>query len=463
MNDSVTNSNSPKLSIPAVRLVAVGDRSERVEPVRVTNLRVQRIEQFLGTRNLAANTRRNYERQIRYFMDWADKDWHTVTLNDLKNYKVHLEEKGLELGSVGAYITSIKSLFTWMVKAGFIGQNPAAALEIPVSPEPEGRNLEVHMVQKLFDALDSRGAMESRDRAILCLLIRSGLRAEEVSNLNVCDYNGVEVNIVQAKHDSVGLVPVDDETHDAIAQYLTVRWIETQESLAPDDPIFVSYSNRNRGGRLTYDGIYKIVKTLAKLAGLENIHPHRGRHTFISDMVENGVDAYLAMELSRQRSPKAFNRYAKNVRYRTAKRKHLESKGETERKAVSLKDMLRLKTKPVAELEVREDEIVEGKTYPMFKKLQMPKREVTVLLKLKVEDRTLAGRSKAKVRKEIENRVLSKYQMVKIAKRGEYDLTIPFEREDEVAAIVSEMLWEMETLAELEDCSVESEVVGVGV
>jgi integrase/recombinase XerD len=216
MNDSVTNSNSPKLSIPAVRLVVVSEssaprvRSERVEPVRVTNLRMQRIEQFLGTRNLAANTRRNYERQLRCFMDWADKDWHTVTLNDLKNYKVYLEEKGLELGSVGAYITSIKSLFTWMVKAGFIEKNPAAALEIPVSPEPEGRNLEIHMVQKLFDALESRGAMESRDRAILCLLIRSGLRAEEVCKLNVSHYNGVEVNIVEAKHDSVGLVPVDD-------------------------------------------------------------------------------------------------------------------------------------------------------------------------------------------------------------------------------------------------------------
>ena len=93
-------------AIPIVRLVVVGD-DPKVEPI--ADLRMQRIEQFLGTRNLAANTKRNYERQLRYFLDWLDKDWHTITLNDLKNYKTHLEGKNLEQGSIGAYITSVKS------------------------------------------------------------------------------------------------------------------------------------------------------------------------------------------------------------------------------------------------------------------------------------------------------------------------------------------------------------------
>jgi site-specific recombinase XerD len=89
-----------------------------------------------------------------------------------------------------------------MVKAGFLEKNPAAVLDIPVTPEAQGKNLKSHTVQALFEALPSRG-----------------------------------------------------------------------------------------------------------YAGLEDIHPHRGRHTFISDMVENGVDAYLAMELSRQRSLKAYQTY----------------------------------------------------------------------------------------------------------------------------------------------------------
>ena len=262
-----------------MRLVVVGDETKQSEPI--ANLRLQRIEQFLGTRNLAANTKRNYERQLRYFIDWLDKDWHMVTLNDLKNYKTHLEGKNLEQGSIGAHITSVKSLFTWMIKAGYLDMNPAAALEIPVTPDAQGKNLEVHTVAALFEALSSRGSAEARDRAILCLLVYAGLRAQEISSLNVGHYNGVEVNVVQAKHGSVGLVSVDAETHAALVEYLTVRWIETQENLEQDAPLFVSYSNWNQGQRLSYEGIYKIIKDLAKAAGLSNVHPHRGRHTFI--------------------------------------------------------------------------------------------------------------------------------------------------------------------------------------
>ena len=324
-------------AIPIVRLVVVGNDT-KVEPI--ANLRLQRIEQFLGTRNLAANTKRNYERQLRYFIDWLDRDWHMVTLNDLKNYKTHLEDKNLELGSIGAYITSVKSCFTWMVKAGYLEKNPAAALEIPVTPDAQGKNLESHTVTALFDALPSRGHAETRDRAILCLLVYAGLRAQEISSLNVGNYNGVEVNIVQAKHGSVGLVPVDAETHAALVEYLMMRWIETQENLGQDDPWFVSYSNRNQGARLSYEGIYKIIKDLAKTAGLTDVHPHRGRHTFISNMVENGVDAYLAMELSRQRSLKAYQTYSKKVRYQAAKTAFLKGKHEQERKPLSLEQML---------------------------------------------------------------------------------------------------------------------------
>ena len=87
---------------------------------------------------------------------------------------------------------------------------------------------------------------------------------------------------------------------------------------------------------MSYEGIYKIIKDLAKEAGLENIHPHRGRHTFISNMVENGVDAYLAMELSRQRSLKAYQTYSKKVRYQAAKSAFLKGKNEQERKPIGL-------------------------------------------------------------------------------------------------------------------------------
>jgi integrase/recombinase XerD len=106
------------------------------------------------------------------------------------------------------------------------------------------------------------------------------------------------------------------------------------------DPIFVSYSHRNYGDRLGYEGIYKMFKQVAQAAGLPDIHPHRGRHTFISGLVSGKVDAYLGMALTRQKSVKAYKVYSEAVRYEAARAAFFESRGMKERKPVSLEQML---------------------------------------------------------------------------------------------------------------------------
>ena len=330
--------------IPPVRLIEFG--KEKSEPSSiplkpaVVNLRSQRIEQFLTLKNLAANTRRNYERHLRQFSLWVNKDWHQITMNDLKRYKTYLESgRQLKQGSVGTGLTALKSFFSWLKKAGYIEDNPGTAIGIPVTPETEGKNLELFQVEALFEALAGR-TTEIRDRAILCLMVYAGLRAEEISQLNAGDYNGVEITIRQAKHGSVGRVPVDEQTDAALRANLRVRMVDCEGGMTEDDPMFASTSHRNKGQRLGYEGIYKLVKALAQDAGWPDIHPHKGRHTYASQLIENGMDAYLAMTLMRQRSVKAFEVYSQKVRYQTAKGVFFEGKGEVERQPMSLEEMV---------------------------------------------------------------------------------------------------------------------------
>jgi site-specific recombinase XerD len=47
-----------------------------------------------------------------------------------------------------------------------------------------------------------------------------------------------------------------------------------------------------------YKGFYKMFKQVAQSVGVENIHPHSGRHTFASQLLENGMDMFLAMKLT---------------------------------------------------------------------------------------------------------------------------------------------------------------------
>jgi integrase/recombinase XerD len=344
-------------SVPAVRLIEIGDRLEQnkqsetstneiaitpVQPAGLQEARIRMIEQFLQARSLSENTQRNYRRQLEAFCDWVGKDWAAMSLNDVTAYKGYLEGRSLKISSIAASITAIKSFFTWMKKVGAISQSPADGVAIPTVPEGEAKHLEQHQIDALFEALKRRGQTEARDTAIVFLWFKSGLRPEEVSLLNVGDYNGVEVVIRQGKHQSSGRVPVDSETHEVLVEYLTQRWVEGQGVLKDDDPIFVSYCHRNYGDRMGYEGIYKMFKQVALDAGLPHIHPHRGRHTFISGLVSGKVDAYLGMALTRQKSVKAYKVYSEAVRYEAARADFFEKKGEKERKPVSLQQMLEL-------------------------------------------------------------------------------------------------------------------------
>jgi integrase/recombinase XerD len=350
--DMMSAFNLAKATVPAVRLIDVGGQPEAtpesakviaitsVQAPAVRESRVRMIEQFLQARSLSENTQRNYRRQLEAFCDWVGKDWNAMSMSDVTAYKGHLEERSLKVSSIAASVTAIKSFFTWMKKVGAIAQSPADGVSIPTIPEGEAKHLEQHQIDALFEALKGRGNTEARDTAIVFLWFKSGLRPEEVSLLNVGDYNGVEVVIRQGKHQSSGRVPVDEQTHLVLVEYLSQRWMETQGELKEDDPIFVSYSHRNYGDRLGYEGIYKMFKQVAQVAGLPDIHPHRGRHTFISGLVSGKVDAYLGMALTRQKSVKAYKVYSEAVRYEAARAAFFASRGIQERKPVSLEQML---------------------------------------------------------------------------------------------------------------------------
>ena len=212
--------------------------------------------------------------------------------------------------------------------------------------------------------------------------------------------------------------------------------------------MFVSTSHRNKGQRLGYEGIYKLIKALAKDAGWPDIHPHKGRHTYASQLIENGMDAYLAMTLMRQRSVKAFEVYSQKVRYKTAKGVFFEGKGEVERQPMSLEELVSLNGVP--HNDAIQLEAVEPDLLPPIQVVDLPSNVVQVGLTLEV-----SGKKKGKVRKEIEDRVLSPYQMVKLKPRGnEYELTVMLEDDDDLSTILSQMKWEMEVLGELDECSV---------
>jgi integrase len=195
---------------------------------------------------------------------------------------------------------------------------------VPVSLSQE---LEDEEVDRIYAAIAEVSRDPVRDRALFSVLLH-GLRAEEAVNLNLEDYDGEQVFIREAKHDSVGEVPLTRQARSDLDAYVQQRQAQaaaTGQELALDSPLFVSNSNRSKGKRLTYWGVQEVMNLLGEQTGIA-LHAHRGRHTFCTNLiVKLEMDTALAMELSRHRDIRSFKRYTNRKNKLAAKRAFLKA------------------------------------------------------------------------------------------------------------------------------------------
>ncbi|MEO0869613.1 MAG: tyrosine-type recombinase/integrase, partial [Cyanobacteria bacterium J06642_11] len=256
------------------------------------------VDRFLEDRELRPSTKKTYMRQLHQFRRWlAGKGWPEVTEQDLTGYKTHLKttpkanslDQSLSPASINQALAAIQSFFKWLTVKQLIQYNPALGLEKVTEAPAQVNDLEVSIIQSLEKVLPFRREAYERDRAIFELL-KHGLRANEVAARNVGDYDHRSISIQGAKWGSDGIVPLSNQACDALDSYL--GWCLNQGfDTSAEAPLFLSLSNRNRGQRMGYKGVYNCIKELAELAELdENIHPHQLRHTFGTQLILEGMN-----------------------------------------------------------------------------------------------------------------------------------------------------------------------------
>ncbi|EDX82794.1 Phage integrase, N-terminal SAM-like domain protein [Synechococcus sp. PCC 7335] len=281
------------------------------------------VDEFLGDREIRPNTKKAYTRQLRGFQVWCEfKHWGDVGEADVSRYKEHLKNKptkagkiGLSPASVNQAIATLQSFFKWLATKRYITYNPTLNVEkVPAAPT-ETKDIEVAAVRQLAEGLEYRGQREqlsTRDTAIFELL-KHGLRATEVSKLNIGDYNGQAVQVSKAKWRSDGTVPLAPNARQALDSYL--GWcVRKGFDTSSGEPLFRSLSRNGYGKRLGYWGIYEMVKDLGVIAeSTENVHPHRLRHTFGTQLVLNDMSPDYVRKLMRIKSPVTSERYTKRA------------------------------------------------------------------------------------------------------------------------------------------------------
>ena len=209
--------------------------------------------------------------------------------------------------SVARILGTLKNFYNWLIRSGYVKADPTIAVDLPKILEPKANNLSMEVVEKIFTAIETIRNPE-RNLAIFGLLLH-GLRASEVCGLNIGDYDGIRVDIKEAKAGSVGTVPLEGWCKELVDNHL--EWLKANftKDLKSEYPLFVSCSNRNYGTRISYDTINKLCEKISKIIGIK-FNAHQLRHTFATNLVISGMSPYHSMTLMRQKSFRNFKRYA---------------------------------------------------------------------------------------------------------------------------------------------------------
>ena len=255
------------------------------------------IEEYLVSlrveRGLSPNTIAAYTRDLDHYVEFLEGREADERL--VASFVRELRNRGLADSTVGRKIASIRGLHRFLLVEGFRSTDPTALVDGPRRPDPFPKALTVDEAIALMEAPGSGDTAARRDSALLEFLYGTGARVSETVGVGLNDLDLDEMVVrVTGKGAKQRLVPLGGKAVEAIRAWLPDRLsLVTRESKG--DPLFLNL----RGGRLSRQGVFDIVKKHAVAAGIEavRVSPHVLRHSAATHMVEAGADLRTVQEM----------------------------------------------------------------------------------------------------------------------------------------------------------------------
>jgi len=270
----------------------------------------KRIDEFLAhaefERGLSKNTVEAYRRDLNMWQAYCRAvglDGGAAGPDDITDYLDRLRSGSepatapFAASSVARMLVAVRAFYRFLAREGHLTADPTAKVGVPKKPRSIPKAIAVEDVTKLVElpAADLRGR---RDRAILETLYGAGLRITELVDLDLDDLDLDEGAIlVRSGKGSKGRrVPLGRKARSAVGDYLALSRPELASKArgGPGPAVFLNA----RGGRLSRQGCWKILKGYARAAGLEDrVSPHTLRHSFATHMLDAGADIRVVQEL----------------------------------------------------------------------------------------------------------------------------------------------------------------------
>jgi site-specific recombinase XerD len=294
----------PALTIEAIR-ESYADHL-RARSVGQSQLSPRSVETYLAAADLLG----------RYLQEQGmPRDVQNITREHIEHWLNYLSEtRGNSEATVSNRFRSIEPFFKWLISEGEIKQSPIANMERPTVHERPIPILSDSDVERLLKACDGTDFESKRDRALVRLLIGTGMRRAEIMGmtLNDWEHSTHTIWIEHAKGRRPRSIALGSSKASAdLARYLRARLRHPQSHL---DAMWLG-----KKGALTATGLAQLLRRRAKRAGLSGIHPHLFRHLFAHEWLAGGGSEGDLMAAAGWRTRTMLDRYGASARSDRAK------------------------------------------------------------------------------------------------------------------------------------------------
>lgn len=255
------------------------------------------------------NTIKSYKKDIMQFIDYLNeyeeiKDFEEVETMTFRSFIAYLNsgdkensrnniQKSVSKRSINRKISALRTFFKYLQEKKIVKTNKVAYITMPKFEKELPNVLNKEDINKLRDAVNTEKITGIRDRLIIELLYSSGIRASELIDLNEYMVNIEEREIrVIGKGNKERITFFSENTKKWLEKYIEEK--RRKYSNYTKDTIFTN----SRGEKLTTRSLRRLIADYAKKAGLQKeVTPHVFRHTFATELLNNGVDIRYLQEL----------------------------------------------------------------------------------------------------------------------------------------------------------------------
>lgn len=258
-----------------------------------------------------------YEIDLRQFSDYLAEQYQLTDLTEathmiVRSWIVSLMEAGIDPRSVNRKITTLRTLYRFLIKTGRMQRSPMLKVQAPKTKKKLPEYIDEKKMEQLLQIEGEQPAdfMQFRNYLVIDFFYRTGVRLSEMIQLKVSDVNLYNLTItVLGKRNKVRQIPITLGFKTLIEDYLGQRKKFLGEMGTEHPYFFVD----NKGNQMSPGFVYTTVKnSISQVSTGQKRSPHVLRHSFATAMLNHGADINAIKELLGHSSLAATQVYTHN-------------------------------------------------------------------------------------------------------------------------------------------------------